>query len=44
MGINRAVAQTALRFSFGADVTAAALDTAVNELVAAVEKIKSLGR
>ncbi|MDO5751852.1 cysteine desulfurase family protein, partial [Arthrobacter sp.] len=44
MGIERSVAQTALRFSFGADTGAAALDTAADELVAAVERVKALGR
>ena len=44
MGIERSVAQTALRFSFGADVAAAALDTAAEELVAAVGRVKALGR
>ncbi len=43
MGVDRAVAQTALRFSFGADVTADALDTAADELAAAVERIVRLG-
>ncbi|ALE92542.1 cysteine desulfurase [Arthrobacter alpinus] len=44
MGIERGVAQTALRFSFGADVTAAALATAAEELVDAVSRILRLGR
>jgi len=44
MGIERGVAQTALRFSFGADVTAAGLDTAVDELAGAVDRILMLGR
>ncbi|WP_247647379.1 cysteine desulfurase family protein [Arthrobacter sp. E3] len=44
MGIERSVAQTALRFSFGADTGATALDTAADELVAAVERVKALGR
>ena len=43
MGIERAVAQTALRFSFGADVTAADLDTAAAEVAAAVERMQRLG-
>lgn len=43
MGIERSVAQTALRFSFGTDVGDAALDTAADELVAAVERIMALG-
>lgn len=44
MGIERGVAQTALRFSFGADVTAADLATAAEELVDAVSRILRLGR
>ena len=44
MGIERSVAQTALRFSFGADVSATALDTAADELVAAVGRVRALGR
>ncbi|ALE06516.1 cysteine desulfurase [Arthrobacter sp. ERGS1:01] len=43
MGVARGVAQTALRFSFGADVTAAQLDGAADELVAAVERVRKLG-
>ena len=43
MGIERTVAQTALRFSFGTDVSAGVLDTAAAELVAAVERILRLG-
>lgn len=43
MGIERSVAQTALRFSFGADVTAADLDTAAAELAAAVARMQRLG-
>ncbi|RAN72669.1 cysteine desulfurase [Bacillus sp. SRB_336] len=39
MGMEREVAQTALRFSFGADVTAGQLDTAADELVAAVDRL-----
>ena len=44
LGIDREVAQTALRFSFGADVTAAQLGAAADELVAAVERVTRLGR
>jgi cysteine desulfurase len=43
LGIPRGVAQTALRFSFGADVSADQLATAAEELVAAVEKVSVLG-
>ena len=43
MGIERTVAQTALRFSFGPDVTAEALETAATELVAAVARMLRLG-
>jgi len=39
MGVDRAVAQTALRFSFGADATNDALDTAAGELEAAVRRL-----
>lgn len=44
MGVERTVAQTALRFSFGADVTAAELAQAGDGLVAAVAKLAHLGR
>jgi cysteine desulfurase len=44
MGIERAVAQTALRFSFGADVTASQLSTTGQELAAAVGRMLRLGR
>ena len=43
MGIERSVAQTALRFSFGNEVTEQALDTAGTELTAAVERMLRLG-
>lgn len=43
MGVERTVAQTALRFSFGAGVTAAELDTAAAELAAAVARMQRLG-
>ncbi|AIY00994.1 cysteine desulfurase [Arthrobacter sp. PAMC 25486] len=43
LGIERTVAQTALRFSFGSDVSADALETAATELVAAVERMLRLG-
>ena len=43
MGVERAVAQTALRFSFGADSTAGQLDSAAGELVAAVARVGRLG-
>lgn len=43
MGIERTVAQTALRFSFGTDVTAEALETAATELAAAVARMLRLG-
>lgn len=43
MGLERGVAQTALRFSFGADVTAAQLGGAAEELAAAVERVQKLG-
>ncbi|MEV8182625.1 cysteine desulfurase family protein [Specibacter sp. NPDC078692] len=43
MGIERTVAQTALRFSFGPDVTAEALETAATELAAAVARMLRLG-
>ncbi|MHA7305542.1 cysteine desulfurase family protein [Arthrobacter sp. TMN-49] len=44
MGVERAVAQTALRFSFGADVAEDDLARAANELVAAVGRVGQLGR
>lgn len=44
MGIERSVAQTALRFSFGAEVTATDLTTAATELTAAAERMLRLGR
>ncbi|MGO4384875.1 cysteine desulfurase family protein [Specibacter sp. RAF43] len=44
MGIEREVAQTALRFSFGSDVTGDQLDAAADELVLAVERVGRLGR
>lgn len=44
LGIERTVAQTALRFSFGSDVSAEALETAATELVAAVEQMLRLRR
>ncbi|MGA7205747.1 MAG: cysteine desulfurase family protein [Specibacter sp.] len=44
LGIERGVAQTALRFSFGADVSTGQLETAAGELVAAVAKVVKLGR
>lgn len=44
MGVERAVAQTALRFSFGADVAENDLVLAVRELVAAVATVAKLGR
>lgn len=44
MGIDRGVAQTALRFSFGADMTSGDLGRAADELVAAVERVTRLGR
>ncbi|WP_104092292.1 cysteine desulfurase family protein [Arthrobacter sp. GMC3] len=44
MGIERGVAQTALRFSFGAQTTASDLDTAADELVRAVGRVLALGR
>ena len=43
MGMEREVAQTALRFSFGADVGAEALETAATELGAAVQRMLRLG-
>lgn len=43
MGVQREVAQTALRFSFGANATAEQLDTAAGELVAAVARVGRLG-
>ncbi|ALO66450.1 cysteine desulfurase [Arthrobacter alpinus] len=43
MGIERSVAQTALRFSFGSEVTEQALATAATELAAAVERMLRLG-
>jgi cysteine desulfurase len=43
MGIDRGVAQTALRFSFPADVTAAQLTSAGLELTAAVGRMLRLG-
>ena len=43
MGIERTVAQTALRFSFGTDVTAEALETAATELATAVARMLRLG-
>ena len=43
MGLERGIAQTALRFSFGADVTAAQLGGAAEELAAAVERVQKLG-
>lgn len=42
MGIDRAVAQTALRFSFNGTVTAAELATAGAELAAAVQQVQGL--
>lgn len=44
LGIERTVAQTALRFSFGSDVSPEALATAATELVAAVERMLRLRR
>lgn len=44
MGIDRGVAQTALRFSFGADMTAEDLGRVADELQAAVERVTRLGR
>lgn len=44
LGIERTVAQTALRFSFGSDVSAEALETAATELVAAVKGMLRLRR
>jgi cysteine desulfurase len=43
MGVERTVAQTALRFSFGSDVSAAELETAAGQLAAAVESVRRLG-
>lgn len=43
MGVERTVAQTALRFSFGQDVSAADLATAAGQLAAAVEGVQRLG-
>lgn len=43
MGVERAVGQTALRFSFGADVSERDLDRAATELVAAVARMRRLG-
>lgn len=43
MGIERTIAQTALRFSFGSDVTEAELNTTTSELAAAVERMRRLG-
>ncbi len=43
MGVERSVAQTALRFSFGADVDAGKLAAAATELVTAVERMLRLG-
>lgn len=43
MGIDGPVAQTAVRFTFGRDTTAADLDTAATELAAAVARIEELG-
>ncbi|MHA7269763.1 cysteine desulfurase family protein [Arthrobacter sp. HLT1-20] len=43
MGVERAVAQTALRFSFGADVAQQDLARAADELVAAVARVGRLG-
>lgn len=44
MGIERGVAQTALRFSFGADVAGGDLAQAANDLVDAVARVGRLGR
>ncbi len=44
MGVERAVAQTALRFSFAVDVTQDQLSTAGQELVEAVGRMLRLGR
>ncbi|MBP2413943.1 cysteine desulfurase [Arthrobacter stackebrandtii] len=43
MGVERTVAQTALRFSFASDITASELDAAATELAAAVERMLRLG-
>lgn len=43
MGVERTVAQTALRFSFGAGVTTAEMDTAAAEVAAAVARMQRLG-
>ncbi|MEO6470208.1 MAG: cysteine desulfurase family protein, partial [Aeromicrobium sp.] len=43
MGFDGAVAQTAVRFTFGRDTTAENLDTAATELVAAVARVLGLG-
>jgi cysteine desulfurase len=39
MGIEAPIAQTALRFTFGRDITAEDLDAAATELAAAVTRI-----
>lgn len=43
MGVERAVGQTALRFSFGEDISERDLDRAATELVAAVARMRRLG-
>ncbi|MFQ4147366.1 cysteine desulfurase family protein [Arthrobacter sp. LAPM80] len=43
MGVERTVAQTALRFSFASDVTAAQLSAAARELATAVARVRTLG-
>ncbi len=43
IGLDPAVAQTAVRFTFGADITAEQLDEAAAELRVAVESVRSLG-
>lgn len=43
MGLDAATAQTAVRFTFGRATSAADLDTAVDELVSAVGRVRGLG-
>lgn len=43
MGVERELAQTALRFSMGAEITAAQLDVAATSLAAAVVRLGTLG-
>lgn len=43
MGIEAAVAQTAVRFTFGRDVSGASLTDVAGQLAAAVDRVRSLG-